>query len=538
MSRRLFVRSTHHSKHSLRALAVSALLAMSLAACAPSGSSTGSAEGSERSDGAVVVSLPGSLSTLDVAKEAGILNYQVATITSEGLLGVNPTGEIVPAIAESWEQLDGSTYVFTIRQDAKFQDGSDLTVEDVLFSIDVARDPVRSPSTASYWPEEVEVEQTGDWEITLHLPNPSVAFAWTLTANGGLWITSKAFYEEAESYGSPSDLILGTGPYRATEFQPDSHATFTRVDTWWGGTPEVDEIDFRFIPDENTRLLAQQAGDTDIAISVPLNSSDQWEAIPNNQVLYESDRSYVGLTFDAGVPPFDDIHVRRAVAHALDRKSIVNTVLHGKGEVATGLTPPAQLGAEIGEDKARTLLDGLTTYDFDLDAAKQELAQSSVPNGFDAELTYPNSGPQLGQAALTLAENLKPLGINLTVTEKPVEEWISKVGTGEYGLYYMWYLSTTGDAGEIPGWLLGEANPARYTNDDVTRLMTESAGETDPQVRAEKITAASNIAQTDVAYSPAWWGESATAFGPRVKAKDYGSFFFMTTWPTALTVEK
>jgi peptide/nickel transport system substrate-binding protein len=524
-----------HRKRLLTA-ALGAMTALALAACAPASTSGGATASSSSSQDTVTVALAGSISTLDVGQEAGILNYEVATVTSEGLLGVDENGELVPALAESWEQPDANTYVFTIRQDAKFTDGTPVTVDDILFSIDVARDADKSPSTSVYWPEDLTVEQTGEWEITFTLGTANIGFAWTPTAVGGLWVTSQEFYENAENYGSSTDLIIGTGAYKVTEFEPDSHVTFEATDTWWGGTPSVKEIRIEFIPDENTRLLAQQSGETDISLGVPFDQIDQWNAIDGTTVQSVSDRSYVGLTFDANVAPFDDIHVRRAIAYALDRDSIVSSVLQGQGEVATGLSSPAQLGSSIGEDAARELLSGLTTYDFDIDAAKAELAQSKVPDGFDVELTYPNSGPQLGKAALVLAESLKEIGINLTVTEVPVEEWISKVGTGEYGLYYMWYLPTTGDPAEIPGWLLTAGNPAEYENDEVFSLMAQSNSELDAQARAEDIIAANEIAQTDVAYAPAWWGESTTAFTSNVLPDNYTSYFFMTPWAASLTV--
>ena len=518
--------------------ATSALLGtalLALAACAPQQS--GSAQSSSAASGLVTVGLPGSLSTLDPAKEAGILNYYVAQVSSEGLLSVSETGELQPALAESYEAPDAKTWVFTIRQNAKFQDGNPVTIDDILFSIDIAKDPEKSPSTAVYWPEGVQVEQTGDWEITITLPSAGVNFGWTVSADGGLWVTEKSYYEQAASYGSAQDLIMGTGPYRATEFAPDSHAAFERVDTWWGGTPDVEAIEFDFFSDENTRLLALQSGDLDIAIQVPSGQVAQYEKIEGVELETESDRSYVGLTFDASVAPFDDEHVRKAIAHSIDREAIVETVLQGRGEVATGLEPPDQLGSEIGEEAARSLLAGLTTYDYDLEAAKTELAASSVPEGFSTELTYPNSIPEMGTAALAIAAELEKIGIELSVTEKPIEEWISTIGTGEYGLSYMSYTSTTGDAAEIPGWLLGDPNPAQYSNAEVQDLIAQSNAQTDPTQRAEQIIAATDIAQKDVAYAPIWWGEQTTALGPRVSVENFTSYFFMTQWAAALTVE-
>ena len=491
---------------------VAAMMCATLAACAPSG---GAAQSASR-EGTIAVGLPGSLSTLDTAHETGIINYYVAQVVSEGLLAVGKDGQLIPAIASSYHTDDAQTWVFDIRPDALFQDGNPVTIDDVLFSIDIAKDPDKSPSSAVYWPAGVQAEQSGDNQITITLPAPAVNFGWTVTANGGLWITEKSFYEAAASYGSSTDLIMGTGPYKAVSFQPDSKAVFEKSGTWWGGDTPAQTIEFDFFSDENARFLAQKNGTIDIATQLPIDQVSQFQGINGVSVLTESDRSYVGLTFDQNVEPFDDIHVRKAVAHAVDRSTIVSSILKGQATVATGIEPPDQLGSEIGEQAAADAQAGLPIDSFDLDAARAELAQSKVPGGFDAELTYPSSIPDLGSAALAIADNLKQIGINLTVTSKPIEEWISEVGSGTYGLSYMSYTSTTGDPGEVAGWLLGPDNPARYENAQVQGLIASQATQTDPSKRVTDIVEAERIAQENTIYSPIWWGKTSTAFASRV----------------------
>ena len=405
---------------------VAAMMCATLAACAPSGG----ADQSASREGTIAVGLPGSLSTLDTAHETGIINYYVAQVVSEGLLAVDKNGQLIPAIASSYHTDDAQTWVFDIRPDALFQDGNSVTIDDVLFSINIAKDPDKSPSSASYWPAGVQAAGSGDNQITITLPAPAVNFGWTVTANGGLWITEKSFYEAAASYGSSTDLIMGTGPYKAVSFQPDSKAVFTKSGTWWGGDTPAQTIEFDFFSDENARLLAHKSGQIDIATQVPTDQVSQFQGIDGVNVLTESDRSYVGLTFDQNIEPFDDIHVRKAIAHAVDRDTIVSSILKGQASVAMGIEPLDQLGSEIGEQAAADAQAGLPIDSFDLDAARAELAQSKVPGGFSAELTYPSSIPDLGSTALAIADNLKQIGVNLTVTSKPIEEWISEVGSG------------------------------------------------------------------------------------------------------------
>lgn len=498
---------------------VAAMMCATLAACAPSG---GAAQSASR-EGTIAVGLPGSLSTLDAAHETGIINYYVAQVVSEGLLAVDKNGQLIPAIASSYHTDDAQTWVFGIRPDALFQDGNPVTIDDVLFSIDIAKDPDKSPSSASYWPAGVQAVGSGDNQITITLPAPAVNFGWTVTANGGLWITEKSFYEAAASYGSSTDLIMGTGPYKAVSFQPDSKAVFTKSGTWWGGDTPAQTIEFDFFSDENARLLAHKSGQIDIATQVPTDQVSQFQGIDGVNVLTESDRSYVGLTFDQNIAPFDDIHVRKAIAHAVDRDTIVSSILKGQASVATGIEPPDQLGSEIGEQAAADAQAGLPIDSFDLDAARAELAQSKVSGGFNAELTYPSSIPDLGSTALAIADNLKQIGVNLTVTSKPIEEWISEVGSGTYGLSFMSYTSTTGDPGEVAGWLLGPDNPARYENAQVQGLIVSQAAQTDPSARVADIVEAERIAQDNTIYSPIWWGKTSTSQPRRSTSQGIGS---------------
>ena len=137
---------------------------------------------------------------------------------------------------------------------------------------------------------------------------------------------------------------MGTGPYKAVSFQPDSKAVFEKSGTWWGGDTPAQTIEFDFFSDENARFLAQKNGTIDIATQLPIDQVSQFQGINGVSVLTESDRSYVGLTFDQNVEPFDDIHVRKAIAHAVDRSTIVSSILKGQATGRDGHRAPGPAG--------------------------------------------------------------------------------------------------------------------------------------------------------------------------------------------------
>jgi ABC-type transport system substrate-binding protein/DNA-binding transcriptional LysR family regulator len=520
----------------VQAGAVAAAGALLLAACSsPAPENTTAPDAGTEID-SISVALPGSLSSLYVGQESGILNYYIAAIAQEGLVSIDAQGGIQPGLAESWEQTDDVTYVYELRDDAVFHDGTPVTADDVVFSLEQARDETSSPGLAYYLSNVDTVEKTGDSEVTVTLTAPDAAFASNMSTGGAAFITSQAFWEEhAGKVGTPDALLLGTGPYKVTEFAPDSRVVFERVDTWWGELPAVKQITVNFIPDESTRLLAAQSGDVDVAFNVPLAQAAQWEGLDTMRVDYVNDLSYVGLYFNTSVAPFDDRKVRQAFAHAVDRDAYVERLLRGHGEAATAIMTPESLGSVHGAEQAREILASIPQWEFDLDAAKAALAESSVPDGFEAELLTPNTGPQLGTAAQALAQNLAEIGITLNVREVPIEEWLASLDAStDYGVNLMWYFSTLGDPAEVPSYLLGVGNPAAYDDAEVLDLLAQIGAESDPAARIDLLVQAETIQAEAAVNVPLWWGQSATAFAKDLGMDDYSSFAFISSWPTQL----
>lgn len=472
-----------------------------------------------------------SLSNLYPGKEAGILNYYVAALVSEGLVAPDGQGNLVPALAESWEKTSPTTYVYTLRAGTTFSDGVPVTVDDVVYSVNLAKDEKASPNTSYYWANMASVAKTGDRQVTITLTNPDVAFEWGPCAANALWITSQKFVEaNGGEIGTTTALLYGTGPYRVTKFAPDSMVELERVDTWWGGHVPVKKVRIDFIREETTRILARQSGDIDLAINISLDQKQEWDDAGDTTVLIAPDRSYVGIDFNTAVAPFDDVHVRKAIALACDRAGFVTSLLGGHGEPATALTTPEQIDKVLGADGARAALKAVLDLPFDLEAAKAELAKSKVPTGFSTKVGISSSAPQVSQAFQSLKATLEPLGITIEIQEMPVEQWFDTIGSPDWGLAYMSYSNTTGDPAEMSSWFLGEGNPASYTNADVTAQMVKVKEEADPAKRIELLIEAQRLAMVDVPYVPLWWGVAATAIRDDLTIEDFGSYALLSPW--------
>lgn len=509
-----------------------------LAACSSGGGKTSGDVGTSNDPiEQLRVVLPSSISTLDVTREPGIVNLTIALLAQESLLTVGAGGKLEPGLAESWTQPDATTYVMDLRTDATFSDGTPLTVEDVIASIE-QHSRKGSTSTFAYAFTNVkDLKKTGENQLTITLSEPDSLFAWSLSP-GTLQVTSKAFLtKNAGSIGTSKTLLLGTGPYRVTSFSADSHVELERNDAWWGDAPAAASVRFEFVTDESTRLIAMREGSFDVATSVPLDQLKQWENIDGADVQSATDNSVVTLAFNTTIAPFDDRHVRAAISHSIDREAIVKSVLRGHGEVAATFPTRSEWGGLLDEAGVKKLYNDIPQYDFDLDQAKSELAKSAVPDGFSATISYPNSGPQIGKALLSLAANLEKIGVTLKVEEVTLEKWIADLGTHEAGLVLGWYFATTGDPAEYTQQLLNGdntgvngSNIADYSNDRVTAALRQERITTDQAERGRLLGEALVQAATDIAYQPLWWGVGATAFGPKVATKDYSPYFFLGPW--------
>ncbi|MDR0854036.1 MAG: ABC transporter substrate-binding protein [Clostridiales Family XIII bacterium] len=518
-------------------LALAFIMVFALSACGGGSSSSAPANDELR------IGLSGALSSLDNGQEAGILNYYVTAITQDGLVGLSNDGKVVPTLAESWEDEDAKVWTFKIREGVKFYDGRELVADDIVYSIERSMDENVSPGSVMYFPKDnvKSVEAPDDYTVVITLNEPQAGFIQAVSNSGGLFVVNKDFIDSVTTNGSPKDLITGTGPYKPVEFT-ESYLVLEANENYWGEQPEIKKIRIDFIEDDNTRLLAFKDGSIDFTDKVPVDSSEQWTAIDGASVEGYPNREYNGLTIDPTVAPFDDINVRKAVAYAVDKQSIVDGVLKGHGEVATAIPAPQQFAAVLDTEAATAKLAEVFNYEFSIEKAKEALAASGSADGFDTTLTYPNSYASIGKASLAIAETLKEIGINVEVKEIPLEQWLNEVGNGEQGIGWMIYGATTSEPAEITTWLLDTsavgANPANWVNEEVAALEQSALKATDYTEQIEFVVEGDSIAQENAIYQPVYWGEAAVGFNKGVSGTDFNSYTLFTNWPSQFKIER
>lgn len=290
----------------------------------------------------------------------------------------NPeTFEYEPLIATSWTLVDDTTWEFKLREDVTFHDGSPLTAADVAFTYNYWADPdngARAQASVE-WIDHAEAVDEHTVRIVSKRPFPA---ALEFVA-GSLPIYPQAYFEEvgAEEFGRNP---IGAGPYMLDSNEGNTIRLVAYEGYYDGGAksrPEITTINWRIIPDTATRIAEVISGGVDWIWNVPADQVTQLEAVPTLDVTLGSTMRFAMIAMDAagrsGENPLQDVRVRQAVNHAIDRETIVANLVGGDGEIINAPCYPAQFGC---------VQDAAIVYDYNPDKARALLAEAGYEDGF------------------------------------------------------------------------------------------------------------------------------------------------------------
>lgn len=469
---------------------------------------TDSAGQAVKDGGTLTFGLTGDIVALDPAFAYDYTTNPVVNQITEGLLKFNDKQELAGGLAESWENPDPRTYIFHLRKDVKFQDGTPMTIEDVIFSLE----RIKNPETASYlgWMlgSADKFEKVDDSTLKITLTQPDAQFKFALATSAG-HVISKAYYEaHKNNFGKPDGGLLGTGPYKFVSWKTGTEIVLEKNRDYWdkkSGSPYLDKIVYKIIPEGTTRVTGLKTGQINLTVGVPLDLVSVVEGMDNVSIQKSESYSIDWIAFNTAKKPFDDVNVRKALYYALDRKKILDEVVKDAGEPS--VTIPA--GPDFwtyGKDQWEAFAKEVPDYAFSVDKAGEYLAKSGVSKGFSAKITT-DGDPQRMSTALAWQEAVKPLGINLEIEKVSEEELTSRQfgGDRKYDIILgRWGSDFPDPAGNIVPIFNsanagdGGSNFANYKNSEVDALLDEQATLTDDAKRAELLIKALKITSEEV----------------------------------------
>ncbi|MDT8854714.1 ABC transporter substrate-binding protein [Paracoccaceae bacterium Fryx2] len=427
--------------------------------------------------------------TFDPIATAQNVDFWVFSNVFDVLVRVDKAGStLVPGIAESWDvSADGLTYTFKLR-DSRFSDGSAVTSEDVAYSLTRIRD-----SEFSLWSDSYKIIadlQTPDAKtLVITLGEPSAPFLSTLAMPGASIISKAAM----ESMGEEAfaEKPVGSGAFMVEEWRRGDRVILKKNPNFWqADSVSLDGVEWISIPDDNTRMLAVQAGELDAAIYVPFSQVAGLQGDSNLAVVINPSTREDHLLLNHEHAPLNNPKVREALDYAIDKQAIVETVTFNLGEVANSYVPRGAL-YHSEENGARG---------FDPEKARALLAES---NAGPITLNYVvDAGDQTQeQIAILLQQQLAAVGVTLNLQKvDPSQTWDMLVN-GDFDLGVNYWTNDILDPDQKTTFVVGhDVNlnyMTRYKNDAVKDMVAAARLEMDPAKRGAMYAEIQKLAKAD-----------------------------------------
>ncbi len=368
----------------------------------------------------VVVMQSADAATLDPTMNRETSTFNALLHIFDALLSKNADGTYGPALATNWTVTDETVWDLTLRDDVIFHDGSRLTAEDVVFTIERILDEATESPIAGGFSFIEGAEATGEHalRVTTSAPTPLAEHYFS-----ELLIISRDAFEllGADDFAR---VPIGTGPYRVVEWQRDVALKLEAFEGHWRGPAAISDLEIRPVPEASTRVAALQTGEADLIVQVPPTLAPVLEAASGVTVAgVPGARSiYIGFNVTGGNAALQDANVRRALNLAVDVDAIIEGVLAGRAEPTTGFLASMDFG----------YVDTFSPYPYDPDAARALLAEAGYAEGeLSLDLHSPN-GRYVGDAnvAQAVAEQLEQVGIDVNLEIREYGAYVGDLFSG------------------------------------------------------------------------------------------------------------
>jgi peptide/nickel transport system substrate-binding protein len=458
-------------------------------------------------------------------------------ILQPGVFGQPTTGP--EAAIASWKAVNPTTYTYTIKPGIRFSDGTTMKASDVAFSLNVHRDTKTGSKMFSFFNNVQSITAKGN-VVTVRLKQADSNWQYTPAASPALVYSQADYRKKGSSFGTPSGLPVGTGPYKWVEYAPNSRVVLERNPFWKGVKYPWNRIVFSVIPDANARLLALQSGQIDGTFAVPGNDLPLWLKAPNMKVGTFNSGGWRGFSIDIEDGPFKDVNVRRAIAYSLNKSAITEALTSSRGQVLEGLPPLLFIRAYLPKKEIETALKKVPTYPFSVDKAKAELAKSAYPKGFKTTLNVPTGCVPCLLLAQVLQQGTSKIGIDIQLNMMPGPQRFQVIldHKPNLGIQVLGQGPDSPHPMDKPNLLYhsskaapGFENSANYKNAQVDRLIEQSLASSDLKVAARNALKMMEIINKDVPYIPifsipgAWGVKSGWQF-----KSSLGPFYYNQMW--------
>ncbi|MBM7631515.1 glutathione ABC transporter substrate-binding protein [Geomicrobium sediminis] len=411
------------------------------------------------------------------AKYRSLVYETLVTLDSE-------TNELTTdGLAESYEQVDDTTWEFSLHEGVEFHNGEELTADDVVATLDRIRDPEVASQGAFLYEMIESVEAVDEQTVQITTEFPFAPLPNHLAHNAG-GIISEVAIEQHDAGEINLDIgegEAGTGQFVFDSWSQGSDIRFTANENYWGDAANVDSVVFQVIEEEPTRIGNLTNGDIHIADQIQPALVNQVESIDGASLLAVPSLSLTYVGFNTEAEPLDDVRVRQAISLSINNEELVEGIYEGYGSGAKG--PINEL--VFGYDPE------LEDIGYDPERAQELLAEAGYEDGFDITIKMNAGNPIREQTAVYIQDQLNANGINAQLEQVEWGAFLEETGEGDSELFVLGWVTVTGDAdygmyslfhsdnhGEV-------GNRSFYTNEDVDELLDQARQAEDPAEREE-----------------------------------------------------
>ena len=430
------------------------------------------------------------------------------------LLNFTADGTDVEAgLADSWEQVDDVTYTYHIREGVKFSDGNELTMEDVLYSLNRVTEKGYYMGYLFAGVDSFSVDEAGR-TLTVKLKQPDSTWKY-IPATSACCIIEKSVAEQAgDSYGSSAETTAGTGPYKLVSWESGSEIVLEKNEYWWGGadTLALNSIEYYIIEDESSLAMAAKGGQVDFVQGFSNDVKSVYDSIPDMTIQTCDGTNVYYVALDTSAEPFNDVYARKALASCIDTAEITSVV----GGVFSTQSPVAVLPESMeymDKDLWSDTISSSESYTKDYDKAAEYLAQSAYPDGFTFDYYCTSNNVKLAEL---LKSQIDSSGmITMNIVEVPASDIFSYMygynldedGTRCYnavGTYWMSdFLDPIGVFSPLYGSSsIGEGgtNMALWSNEEADSLLAAATAADDDAGKMDSYTKAYAVFAEEVPY--------------------------------------
>lgn len=548
-------------------MALLGVLILILAACTDDSNveeETTEGEGAAAEEGGTLtLAMPSDAVSMDPHGSNDVPSEQIRDTIYEPLLTQDENFEIVPVLAEEYEQIDDTTWEFKLREGVTFHDGSEFNAEVVKANIERVKDIAKASPRSFLLDMVSEVNIIDDYTVELVTEYPFAPLANNLTHGAGKMISKdlidadyqqaldeagselslEEYYELRAEGGDEHEAVaneissfvgqlvesepVGTNYFKFESRSPGEQTAVVRNDDYWGDTALLDGVNFKVVSEPGSRIAELESGSSDAILATLSSNIERVDSNEDVTLLRNDSVSIDYIGFNTEKEPFNDPRVRQAITHAFDSQAVLEGVYNGSGTPAEAPLAPGVLG--YSED-----LEGL---DYDMERAQELLDEAGVED-LTINLMVNDDNPERVDVALWLQESLSTLGITVNVEQVEWGAYLAATGAGEHDMFILGWSNSTGDPdnGIAPLFHsdnIGDTgNRSFYNNPELDSILDEARQSTEESEREQLYMDAQQILVDEAPAIFIRHGENLNAHGNHVEGFEgdaYNIFDFRET---------